>query len=62
MGTLSGIIEAVIGVVISLVLVVIGGIIIWALYPINPFMAIVGILLLVVVAIAIVVGFVKSNS
>ena len=62
MGNLSGIIEAVFGVVIALVFIVIGGAIIWALYPINPFMAIVGIALLLIVAIAIVLGFIRSNS
>ncbi|PVX26884.1 MAG: hypothetical protein CW691_00085 [Candidatus Bathyarchaeum sp.] len=58
---LSGIIEAVFGLVIALVFVVIGGIIIWALYPINPFMAVVGVVLLIIVAVALVLGFVKSN-
>ncbi|MGD0405463.1 MAG: hypothetical protein ABSB10_02260 [Candidatus Bathyarchaeia archaeon] len=59
---MSGIIEAVIGVVISLIFIVIGGAIIWVLYPINPFMAIVGIGLLLALAVAIVVGFVRSNT
>lgn len=59
---MSGIIEAVIGVVISLIFIVIGGAIIWVLYPINPFMAIVGIVLLLALAVAIVIGFVRSNT
>jgi hypothetical protein len=59
---LSGIIEAVFGLVISFIFVVIGGIIIWALFPINAFMAIAGIVLLIAVAIIIVAGFAKSNS
>jgi hypothetical protein len=49
-------------VVISLIFIVIGGAIIWVLYPINPFMAIVGIGLLLALAVAIVVGFVRSNT
>jgi hypothetical protein len=59
---MSGIIEAVFGLVISLIFIVIGGIIIWALIPINAFMAAGGIVLLFVVAITIVVGFAKSNA
>ena len=60
--TLSGIIEAVFGLVVSIIFIVIGGIIVWALYPISPFMAVVGIIFLVVVAIALVIGFLRSNS
>ncbi len=59
---MSGIIEAVFGLVIALIFVVIGGIIIWALFAVNPFMATVGIILLVIVAIGLVVGFLRSNS
>jgi hypothetical protein len=59
---MGGIIEAVFTLVISLIFIVIGGIIIWALFPINAFMAVIGIVLLVAVALALVIGFIKSNG
>lgn len=55
-------IEAVIAVVGAIFAVAVGVILMTALYPINQFMAIVGIILLLVVAVSIVVGFVKSQS
>jgi uncharacterized membrane protein YfhO len=59
---MSEIAEAVIGIVIAIIFIVVGGIILWALVPINPFMAVVGIILLMVLGIAMVIGFIKSHS
>ena len=56
-----GLVEAVLAIVISIFIIAIGVIIMTALYPISPFMAIVGIILLVVLAIAIVIGFILSK-
>ena len=56
-----GLVEAVLAIVISIFIIAIGVIIMTALYPISPFMAIVGIILLVILAIAIVVGFILSK-
>ena len=53
--------DAVIGVVVSLLFIAVGVIIVWALCPINPFMAFVGVALLIILAIAVVVGFIRKN-
>jgi hypothetical protein len=58
---MSGIVDAVIGIVVSLLIIAVGVIIMWALYPINPFMAFVGVALLIILAIALIVGFVRKN-
>lgn len=58
---MGGIVDAVIGVVVSLLIIAVGVIIVWALYPINPFMALVGVALLIILAIAVVVGFIRKN-
>ena len=55
-------ISAVIGVVAAIFVVVVGAILISALFPINPFMAIVGVILMVAVGVAVVIGFIKSQS
>jgi len=49
---LSEIIKAAIGVVATIFIIAVGVILLTALYPINPFIAILGILLLVAVAFA----------
>lgn len=59
---MSGIVDAVIAVVVSLLIIGVGVIIVLALYPINPFMALVGVTLLTVLAIAVVVGFIRKNA
>ena len=53
--------DAVIGVVVSILIITVGVVIVWALYPINPFMAIVSVALLIILAIAIVVGFIRNQ-
>jgi hypothetical protein len=58
---MSGIVDAVIGIVVSLLIIAVGVIIVWALYPINPFIALVGVALLIILAIAVVVGFIRKN-
>ncbi len=57
-----GMIEAVFGVVIALIIIVVGGSVLWALAAVNAFMAAVGIVLLVVLAVAIVAGFLRSHT
>jgi len=52
----------VLGIVGAIFIIAIGVIIMTALYPINAFIAIVGIILLLVVAIVVVVGFVRSQG
>jgi membrane protein YdbS with pleckstrin-like domain len=56
----SGLVMEVISIVAAIIIIVIGAIILSALYPVSPFMAIVGMILLLVVAIVIVLGFVKD--
>jgi hypothetical protein len=58
---MAGIIDAVIGIVASIFIIAIGVILMTALYPISPFMAVLGVLLLVAMAIALVVGFIRSQ-
>jgi len=58
---MGGIVDAVIGVVVSILIITVGVVIVWALYPINPFMAIVSVALLIILAIAIVVGFIRNQ-
>jgi hypothetical protein len=53
--------EAVIGVVISLIFTAVGVIIVLALYPINPFMADTGVILLVILGIAAVHRSIRSR-
>ena len=53
--------EAVIGVVVSLIFTAVGVIIVLALYPINPFMADTGVILLVVLGIAAVYRSIRSR-
>jgi hypothetical protein len=55
-----GLADAVLGVVMSIIFIAVGIIIIWALYPINPFIAVVGVVLLIILAIAVVLGFIRS--
>lgn len=57
----DGLGEVVLGIVTAIFFIAIGVILMTALYPINQFMAIVGVALLIVVAIAIVVGFIFSK-
>jgi len=57
-----GLVEVVLGIVGAIFIIAIGVIIMTALYPINAFIAIVGIILLLVVAIVVVVGFVRSQG
>lgn len=57
-----GLVEAVVAVIGAIFAVAVGVIIMTALYPVNPFMAIVGIILLIVVALSVIVGFARSQS
>jgi hypothetical protein len=57
-----GLIDDVIGVIGAIFALAIGVILMQALYPVNPFMAIVGIILLLVVAIVVVIGFARSHG
>ena len=59
---MSEIIKAAIGVVATIFIIAVGVILLTALYPINTFIAIIGILLLVAVAFAIVIGFIKNQT
>ena len=59
---MSEIIGAIIGLVVAIIVVIVGAIVLWALMPINPFLAIVGIILLVAVAITLVIGFIKQQT
>jgi hypothetical protein len=59
---MSEAIGAIIGLVIAIIVVIVGAIILSALIPINPFVAIMGIVLLLVVAGALVIGFVKQQT
>ncbi len=58
---MSEIIEAAIGVVAAIIIVVVGIILISSFYPVNPLGAIFGVILLVIVAIGVVVGFLRSH-
>jgi hypothetical protein len=57
----SGLADAIIAIVIAVFFIAIGVVIIWALAPVNLFMVIVGVALLVLPAIAVVVGFIRNN-
>jgi hypothetical protein len=59
---MSEIIEAVIGVVAAIFIIIVGLILMGALYSISPFWATIGVILLIVVAIGIVIGFIKSHT
>lgn len=58
---MSEILDTVIGVVIAIIFIVIGAIIVWTLAPINLFMAVVGIILLIALAVAVIVGFIRQT-
>lgn len=53
--------EAIIGIVATIFVIAIGVILMTVLYPINPFMAIVGIILLIVLAVALVIVLILSQ-
>jgi predicted tellurium resistance membrane protein TerC len=54
--------RTVLGIVLSIIIIVVGVIILSALYTLNPFIAVVGIILLIVIAISIVIGFIRSQT
>lgn len=56
----SEIADAGLGLAVALIFVITGIMVIWALYPANPFISAVGIALLIMAAAFIVVRFVKS--
>jgi hypothetical protein len=59
---MSGMVEAVIGVVVAIFIIVIG---IWtmaSLYATNPLGTVIGIIVLLIGAGAIVAGFIRSNT
>ena len=58
---MSGLADAIIAIVIGVFFIASGVVIIWALALVNLFMAIVGVALLVLLAIAVVVGFIRNN-
>jgi hypothetical protein len=57
----EGIVDAVIGIVISIFFIAIGVILMTALYPLSPFMAAIGVILLIALAVALVVGFIRQQ-
>ena len=62
MSTVNEIAEAILGIVISIIFIVVGVIIMRVLYPVNPFMAVVGMILLIIFTFAVVIGVNKSHT
>jgi hypothetical protein len=59
---MTGMVEAVVGVVFAIFIIVIGIWMMTSLYAVNPFGAVLGVILLLIVAGAIVAGFIRSNT
>ncbi len=62
MSNVNEIAEAIIGIVISIVFIAVGVIIMRVLYPVNSFMAVVGMILLLIFTFAVVIGVNKSHT
>jgi uncharacterized membrane protein len=58
----SGIGEIIVGAIGVIFAVIIGIILMQALYPINPFMAIVGVILLILVGVVVIFGAVRGKD
>ncbi|MCW3997661.1 MAG: hypothetical protein NWF10_03730 [Candidatus Bathyarchaeota archaeon] len=54
--------EAIMGIVISIIFIAVGVIIMRVLYPVNPFMAVVGMILLIIFTFAVIIGVNKSHT
>jgi hypothetical protein len=54
--------EAIMGIVISIIFIAVGVIIMRVLYPINSFMAVVGMILLIIFTFAVIIGVNKSHT
>jgi hypothetical protein len=54
--------EAIMGIVISIIFIAVGVIIMRVLYPVNPFMAVVGMIFLIIFTFAVIIGVNKSHT
>ncbi len=62
MSNVNEIAEAILGIVISIIFIAVGVIIMRVLYPVNPFMAVVGMILLIIFTFAVIIGVNKSHT